>query len=99
MRIIAKTKSSWDELGKKVLSKKQQDRIKRMIAYSEMDLDGNSPFKEVLFRSWTSTRMGKDDIKNHPSEDWILNASLDLLVSLYKDVDFDKVMDKLDYIK
>jgi len=99
MRIIANTKSSWEELGKKVLSKKQQDRIKRMVAHSELDLDGHSPFREVLFRSWIYTDMGKGDVNNHPSEDWILGSRLQTLVDIYKDVDFDKVMDKLDYIK
>lgn len=99
MRIIAKQKSSWDELAKRVLSKKQQNRIKKMLAHAEVDLDGNSPFKEVLYRSWTSTSMGKNDVKNHPSEDWILEANIDLLESLYKEVNFDEVMDKLDYIK
>ena len=59
-----------------------------MIAHAEIDTD--SPFREVLFRAWEETRMYKDH--KDATADWILNASLELLIDLYTGVDFVKVM-------
>jgi len=84
---------NWNNLGKAVLSKKDMKRIKSMSNRAEMPLD--DLVREVLMSSWVETRMAKNT--SNPSEQWLLEASLKLMTELYSEINFNKVMDRLDY--
>jgi len=88
--------ATWNELANKVLSKEDVQRIDEMKNHAELE-DNSSLIREVLWRSWEKTSFAiKHNIKD-TSEEYILNTSLELLVEIYKGLDYQAVMNKLDY--
>jgi len=86
--------ATWNELAKKVFSAKDNKRIVKMSERAECSKD--SIKREVLMTAWALTRLS-DGKEAYGREEWVLNTSLELLVDLYKDIDFQEVMNKLQY--
>jgi len=86
---------TWNELAKEVFSAEDNKRISEICKRVELP-NNNDIIREVLMTAWALTRLsdGKDA---YGREEWILNGSLELLVDLYKDIDFQEVMNKLQY--
>jgi len=87
--------TTWNKLAKEVFSTEDNKRITEISKKVELPNNDNIT-REVLMTAWELTRLS--DGKNaYGHEEWVLNASLELLVDLYKDINFQEVMNKLQY--
>jgi len=88
--------TTWNDLAKKVFSKEDKERIVEFAQRAETNSDNCT--REVLMTAWQYTKFGEGENAYEDNiEDWILDGSLETLISVYKDVEFQKVMDKLNY--
>jgi len=79
--------TTWNDLAKEVFSEEDKKRIVKFAQRAETNSDNCT--REVLMTAWQYTKIGRgENAYEDNTEAWILDASLETLVSVYKDIDF-----------